>query len=157
MSATTPYRVVLRHAPTFSKVRGEWRLCVRSTRDFVGAKNYTIFVDVESRPELDARCIGLRLASAEGLTLLVDAKRRLRDGKERAYAVALLVLPATIQAAADDDIFSAWAEWRSLLVRFPELTAAEGAATIASLFDGVVEGLTASAVEALINHNHAPL
>lgn len=158
------YRVRLRYPPHFSALRGEWRLLVRSLRpELVGPHNYEVYVDAERRPDLDARCTGLRLGFVEGLTLLVEVARRprtfgdLTSGNRRdvPYASALLVLPGDVPWD-DDTVFSVWAEWRSLLSRFPELPAAEGAETIAEIYAGVDDTVTAARVEALINHNHAP-
>lgn len=157
------YRVLLRERPRYADARGEWRLLLRSTRDdVVSTRNYSAFVDAARRPDLDARCVGLTLAFEPGLRLLVEmawGPRRHGVGAETRpaqWVSALLVLPPGDDAISDDDIFAIWAEWRSLLSRYPDLPAAEGAATIADILSGVVDGVTATFVETLINHNHAP-
>lgn len=142
MSAPFVGRVRLREPPSYSTARKEWRLQVESTDPTTMLGRYAIFVDVDERPHLDGRVLGLQISGAIGTLLLVQHSPRPRTmgsgaTQSRRYASHLLALPPSAEAWSDDDAFGVHAEFREVLRRDAGTTAADAAETIYSVVEGI--------------------
>lgn len=156
---STPFvgRVRLREPPSYSAARKEWRLQVQSTDQTNLLNNYALFVDVDERPHLDARVLGLQLAGAVGELLLVQHSPRPRtmgsgSVQNRRYAAHILAFPPSAEAWSDDDAFGVAAEFREVLRRNACTSAAEAAEAIFSVVEGIYN-VTEESIRDFINAN----
>lgn len=115
---------------------------VESTDPATMLNRYAIFVDVDERPHLDARVLGLQLAGAAGGLLLVQHSPRARamgsgSVQSRRYASHILALPPSSEAWSDDDAFGVAAEFREVLRRSGGTSVADAAEAIFSVVEGI--------------------
>lgn len=115
---------------------------VESTDPATMLNRYAIFVDVDERPHLDARVLGLQLAGTVDVLLLVQHSPRARtmgsgSVQSRRYASHILALPPSAEAWSDDDAFGVAAEFRAILQRNAQTSAADAAEAIFSVVEGI--------------------